>query len=110
MAFGLSGWCKKCQAIHRLEYSKKSGKIIKNRGREWRKKNREWLGAYSRNRKKMDREKINKAYIKLLIWKAMGLKAREITPELIKLKRQQVKLYRALREVKNDIRSDDSRA
>jgi hypothetical protein len=69
---------------------------IRARHSEWLKNNKEWAISY----RKQASENLTNDYVKRALMTTVGLKASEITPEMIDMKRKQISLYRELKELK----------
>jgi len=78
------------------EYYATNKEYIRARHSEWLKNNKEWATSY----RKQASENLTNDYVKRALMTTVGLKASEITPEMIDMKRKQISLYRELKELK----------
>lgn len=69
---------------------------IRARHSEWLKNNKQWAVSY----RKHASENLTNDYVKRTLMTTIGLKAIDITPEMIEMKRKQISLYRELKELK----------
>ena len=60
--------------------------------------------AKKRAWEKKQAENLTDRYVKKTIRQSLGLKSKDIPPELIEMKRQQLKLHRAIRQAKRDVK------
>lgn len=79
---GRSSWCKPCRLAYRKAKAKESNKKFKKLN------------------KKRDRENLNPQYIKSKLSQRSSIKYGQIPGELIELKREQLRLYRTVRQAK----------
>lgn len=87
-------------------YLKYKSKILAN-NKKYRLKNKEAVDKQKKEYARRGRHELADFYIKRVLF-SFGFKTKDMSPELIEMKRQQLKLFRALRGMKNDIRSRDS--
>lgn len=70
---------------------------LKEKHKEWIAKNKDSHDQYHVNYRRNASDNLSDVYIKTTLATTLGLKASEITPEMIEIKRKQVKLYRSLK-------------
>lgn len=92
---------------HRKFYKENPGLIKKWRS-AYVKNNIDKIRTNAREKRAEGVKNLGDHYVMERIVRSLGLHRKNITPELIELKRQQLKYYRALRGMKDDIRSRDS--
>lgn len=84
--------------ISRKNY-RKNPDAYKKRADQWRKNNTEKALAMDKRTRNRNRERLNDNYLKrLLIKDTLGLSYQDVTPELIELKRKQLKIYRDVKQ------------
>ena len=119
---GLASLCKKCAKEYNKEYWAKNKDKFKERGKEYRAKNKDKLKEYRAKNKDKFKEhraknkdkfkeykkegtvKLSNVYVKGML-RTSGIKKHQITPELIELKKQQILLYREIKNIKGDIKN-----
>ena len=108
-------WCRKAyMKAYNKAYRKANSENIKAQSKAYRKANSEHIKAQqkayrkanSENTKELAKE-YDKARVDSLldsyVVKSLNMKKEEVTPELLELKRDQLKIYRLLKEAKNGI-------
>lgn len=78
-------------------YSKTNREHLIEKNKEWRTKNKDRHTAYFKNYRRNASDTLNDIYIKTTLGVTLGLSFSQITPEMIDIKRKQVKLYRELK-------------
>lgn len=103
--YGITGICRKCSNIRSRGYKRHMAPEQKLRNqercREWRKHNPRTEAEKAKMRKDAlnDRKELNDTYIRSLLTKNTSLSFKDITQEMIDLKRLQVKLFRKSRNM-----------
>ena len=92
-------------------YKQNRDKILKYR-KEYREQNQDKRKEYYKQNQdkrkeyyKQNRDKLEDNYIKNSLSNISGIKFKDISPELIEAKREQIKLYRLIKKIKNELRS-----
>jgi hypothetical protein len=80
---------------YQKEYREKNPELMEHNRIQNKKRGRKWFKSLS------------DPYIKRLLITRSNVSKETVTPELIELKRQQLSLYRAIREANNDLRPRD---
>ena len=78
-------------------YSKTNREHLIEKNKEWRTKNKDRYDEYFKNYRRNASDTLNDIYIKTTLRVTLGLSFSQITPEMIDIKRKQVKLYRSLK-------------
>jgi len=104
--------CKVCIRKYKVYYENKEKK--RTREKIWREENREYCRVYrkktiekGRQYGQIQRHTLSDHYIKNIFATNLGIKYKDVPPELIEMKRQQLKLKRAIKAAKeavNDFR------
>jgi len=83
--------------IYNEKYYSTNKKLIQARNKDWVAKNKEKHDNYHINYRRNASDTLNDVYIKTTLAVTLKLSADQITPEMIEIKRKQVKLYRELK-------------
>lgn len=78
------------------KYYATNKEYIRARHSEWLKNNKQWAVSY----RKRGSKNLTDDYVKRSLMTTVGLKAIDITPKMIEIKRKQISLYRELKELK----------
>lgn len=105
---GHEGVCKQCNRekdslVHKNNY-KKNKDQIKQKVKQYADKNREKLNKNAREKKKKMRAEIAPLYVKHLL----GMKAKDVTDEMIKLKTEQIAIKRLSKQIRNVLKAENN--
>ena len=83
--------------IYNEKYYSTNKKLIQAKNKDWVARNKEKQDEYHINYRRNASDTLNDVYIKTTLATTLKLSADQITPEMIEIKRKQVKLYRELK-------------
>lgn len=85
------------KSVYNKEHYASNKDYIREKHKEWVARNKDKNDEYHINYRRNASDKLSDVYIKTTLATTLGLNASQITPEMIDIKRKQVKLYRSLK-------------
>jgi hypothetical protein len=85
------------KAVSNKKYYTSNKDYIREKHKEWIARNKDRHDEYHINYRRNGSDTLSDVYIKTTLATTLGLNASQITPEMIDIKRKQVKLYRSLK-------------
>jgi len=119
---GFNSRCKICRNEYGRKYRKKNqiklisyNKLYREQNQDYylkykkkyREQNQDKIFEYNKKYGKQNIDKIKDNYIKRLLYGNSGIKFQDITSELIEAKREQIKLFRLIKQIKNELRNEN---
>jgi len=112
--FGLDSWCKECrikainnpkQRIYQKQWSYIHNEKLSNQNKKWRIKNRRHVNLQKRKKRQVERDNLTDSYIKTTLQVqariyGLRLSRKDISSELIELKRSVIEYKRELKKTK----------
>ena len=130
---GLSSHCKKCIKFNHAQYNEKNKEMLKEKRREWKKLNPDYLREYEQKyklsgkkaekdaryrlkhkesrciKRKRQADKLSNSYIKRLLYRKGILFSNDMPEGLIELKKETIKLHRLIKQVERIQNEDNER-
>jgi len=100
--------CKMCCIEYSKKYREQNIDKCHKSGKKYREQNRDKCFEYSRKKHKQNKENLTNTYIRNLLNNGISrIKNKDIPLELIQAKREQIKLFRLIKQIKNELRKKE---